>query len=116
MSTPEEEYANLYKDQALKVAKLDPKEDTTLAAAKTLQVIANAHPYRYPTEPAPEPVPTTFGGKFKKGAVAVYESETTRAIVKAGGALAGVVAVIYATIHKDHVLERQSVQQANQKP
>lgn len=61
-------------------------------------------------------VPETFLARAAFRVARIWDNETTRVFLKAGGALAGVGVVAYSTIHKDHVMERQALAQANQKP
>lgn len=102
------------------VEQIDPHdletEDAT-RAINNLKKFSEIEPPKSPEpEPIPEPVPTTFRGKLACTANRVYESETTRSLIKAGGAFAGVVAVVWATVHRDTVLQREALNQANQKP
>jgi hypothetical protein len=45
----------------------------------------------------------------------VWDNETTRVLIKAGGAFAGVALVTWATVRRDHVLTREALSQANQR-
>ena len=67
-------------------------------------------------EPDPAPVPTTRREKALARTAAILDNETTRAFIKAAGALGGVGLVVWSTVHRDHVLERQALAQANQRP
>lgn len=68
-----------------------------------------------PAEPTPLPEPTLWE-RVKCVAANVYDSETTRVFLKAGGAFAGVWYVTHSTVKRDHVLERTAIAQANQRP
>lgn len=61
-----------------------------------------------------EPEPTTFLGKVGRSFAKAWDNDTTRVLLKSGFAFAGVAGVAYTTIHKDHVVERQALAQANQ--
>lgn len=64
------------------------------------------------SEPAPV-VPTTRAGRVGARIGKALDNETTRVLIKSGGALAGVALVAWSTIHRDHVIERQAIAQAN---
>lgn len=90
--------------------------DDRLANVKILKVFSEIQPPEPQPEPEPVPVPKTRWERVKAGTSAVWDNETTRVFIKAGGAFAGVAAVVYSTIHKDHVLERNALAQASQRP
>ena len=92
---------------------LETNEATT--AMKNLETFSKCRPADPEPEPTPQPVPTTRWGKARAGIASVLDNETTRVFIKAGGAFAGVAVVAYSTIHKDHVMERQALAQANQR-
>lgn len=92
----------------------DIHSDEATAAIKNLKTFSECRPPQ--PDPDPDPEPTTFWGQTKCAVARVWDNETTRVLIKAGGAFAGVAAVAYSTIHKDHVLERQALNQANQRP
>jgi len=91
----------------------DLDSDAATTAMKNLEVFSKCRPPEPELEPTPIPEPTTFRGKVKLGLARVWDNETTRVFIKAGGAFAGVALVAYSTIHKDTVLERQALAQAN---
>lgn len=97
----------------------DLHDDKTTTALRNLKTFSELKlppvPEPEPT-PEPEPIPATGWAKVKENVAAVWESETTRAVIKAGGAFAGVALVAWTTIHRDHVMERQALAQANQRP
>lgn len=89
----------------------DIASDDATTAWKNVETMSNILP------PPPEPTtpePTTVWGKVKSGAGRVWDNDTTRVFLKSGFAFAGVIGVAYTTIHKDHVVERQALAQANQ--
>lgn len=96
-------------------AKHDLQDDATATVMKNLKTFSECRPPAPDPEATPEPVPTTSWEKFKAGAAQVWDNETTRTLIKAGGALSGVVLVTWTTIYKDHVIERQAISQANQR-
>ena len=100
-------------DKATEDIDLSSEEATT--AMKNLKTFSECRPAAPEPEPTPDPVPTTAWEKFKLGSSRVWDNETTRVFIKAGGAFAGVALVAYSTIHKDHVIERQALAQANQR-
>lgn len=94
---------------------VDSKE--FLEASKNLDAFSKIRPHL--PVPEAEPilvVPQTKWGKLKAGLGAALDNETTRTFVKAGGAFAGVALVVWSTVHRDHVMEKQAMQQANQRP
>lgn len=98
-----------------RVAKEDLTSDAATTAMKNLEIFSKCRPPAPEPEPDPIPVPVTKWEKFKCATAGVWDNETTRVLIKAGGAFAGVAVVAYSTIHKDHVIERQAMAQANQK-
>ncbi len=94
---------------------IDLASDDATTAIKNLKTFSECRP---PQPPEPDPIPeapTTRWGKVKAATAVVWDNETTRVLLKTGGAFAGVVVVAYSTIHKDHVMERQALAQANQR-
>lgn len=92
----------------------DLGSEEAAAMIKNLANLAAIRPSLVEPETDPEPVvPTTRAGKISARLAKVLDNETTRVFIKAGGALAGVAVVAYSTIHKDHVIERQAMAQAN---
>lgn len=94
---------------------IDLSSDEATAAMKNLKTFSECRPPKPEPEPTPDPVPATRWGKVKAATSCVWDNETTRVLIKAGGAFAGVAVVAYSTIHKDHVMERQALAQANQR-
>lgn len=93
----------------------DLESSEAAAAMKTLESFSNVHKALPDPEPVLPPEPTTLGGKAGRAIGRFWDNETTRALIKAGGAFAGVAVVAHATIKRDHVLERQAIDQANQR-
>lgn len=118
MSSPSDIYDARLHELIDETASIDITSKEFLDAAKNLQVFSQVRamiPQPEP-EPAPVPKPSTKWEKVKAGASSVWDNETTRVFIKAGGAFAGVALVVWSTVHRDHVLEKQAVQQANQRP
>lgn len=114
MENPTEAFETVYCDMLASIHdNVDYASDTAKLQIENLVNLSKARPE--PVEPdTTPPVPETRWGRFKLGAARALDNETTRTLIKAGGSVAGVVVVVYATIHKDHVLERQSIDQAHQ--
>jgi hypothetical protein len=92
---------------------LESNEATT--AIKNFETFSKSRPHEPEPEPTPDPEPTTVRGKVGRAVARAWDNETTRVFIKAGGAFAGVAVVTYSTIKRDHVLERQAIDQANQR-
>ena len=108
--TPKEYFDEHLKELIEKVTDFDPSTDEATIAIKNLKTFSECS-----IPETPEPEPTTKWGKTRRELGRVLDNETTRSLIKAGGAFAGVATVIYATIYKDHVVERQALNQANQR-
>jgi hypothetical protein len=115
MSDPIDLYDEVFQEMLSDVKSRELSENETAAAIKNLRVFSECRPPASAPEPEPTPEPTTFWGKVKAGATGVWDNETTRVLIKAGGAFAGVAVVTWTTIHRDHVIERQAMSQANQR-
>lgn len=103
----------VYCDALLQVKDLDIYSDDATAAMKNLKTLSECRP---PTpESAPAPEPTTVMGKARMMVNGVWDNETTRTFIKAGGTFAGVALVAWTTIHRDHVITREALSQANQR-
>lgn len=98
------------------ISSYDLATDEATTAIKNFETFSKCRPQPVEPEPIPEPVPETAWEKFKCTTSRVWDNETTRVLIKAGGAFGGVVLVTWSTIHRDHVVERQALQQANQRP
>jgi hypothetical protein len=92
---------------------IESKEATD--ALKNLKIFSECRPPTPEPQPESTPEPTTFWGKTRLGLARALDNETTRVFIKAGGAFAGVALIAYSTIHRDHVIERQALSQANQR-
>lgn len=90
-------------------------DDETTVAVKNLKTLSECRPPQPETDPDTQTVPETTWEKVKFSTAKVWDNETTRVLIKSGGALASVLVVAYSTIHKDHVIERQALAQANQR-
>ncbi len=99
-----------------KVAHLPIESTEATAAMKNLKIFAECQPLLPPPEAEVPDVPTTFWSRSKAAVAAAWDNETTRVLIKTGGTFAGVALVAYSTIKRDHVLERQALAQANQRP
>ena len=91
--------------------RLDDEEFTT--AVKNLETFSKCRPPESPSDS--DPAPLEGREKILKTIAKVWDNETTRVFIKAGGTFAGVALVAYSTIKKDHVMERQALAQANQR-
>jgi hypothetical protein len=116
MSTPNESFDVTLNQFIREAGQFDLASDEASTAMKNLKVFSDCRPPAPEPEPIPEPSPTTVWGKVKAQAAAVWDNETTRVFIKAGGAFAGVALVAHSTIKRDHVLERTALAQANQRP
>jgi hypothetical protein len=106
----DETLQQMYRDSA----NFDLGSEEGNKAMKSIQIFTQSRPSLPETDPTPQS-PNTRWGKVKHRAASILDNETTRTVIKAGASFAGVAAVAYATIHKDHVLERQALAQANQR-
>lgn len=114
MDTPQARFDETYMDFIDRLSKEDLASDSATTFVRNLETLSRCRPQTPEPEPTPEPVPTTVWGKVKAGASCAWNNETTQVTIKAVGAFAGVALVVYSTIQKDHVLERQALAQANQ--
>lgn len=115
MDKPHERFDDTFMDFVDRVSTIDLASEDATTAMKNLETFSKCRPTEPEPEPTPDPEPTTVWGKVKLSTVRVWDNETTRVLIKAGGAFAGVAVVAYSTIHKDHVIERQALAQANQR-
>lgn len=102
--------------QAL-VENIDPSEDIDITTTKIAAVhkFADSLPAHLCPEPPETPVPTAGFAKFWYGFKQAAKSENAGIALKVGGGLATTALVVYATIIKDHNLEKNAFQQMNQK-
>jgi len=112
---PTELYDEVLLDFLANVKDHDLSTEDATTAMKNLETFSKCRPPEPEPEPTPDPVPVTRWEKVKAAASSVWDNETTRVVIKAGGAFAGVAVVAYSTIHKDHVIELQALAQANQR-
>ena len=96
-------------------ASLNVQSDDLTAAAKNLEALSKVRTLLPDPEPVPTPVPVTKWEQVKAGLTSVWDNETTRVLIKAGGAFAGVGLVVWSTVRRDHQLERDALSQANQR-
>lgn len=115
MDNTHELFDNHFRDLVGKAAHIDLASDNATTAMKNLETFSKCRPPEPTPEPESTPEPETVWEKTKFSVARVWDNETTRVLLKAGGAFAGVAVVAYSTIHKDHVLERQALAQANQR-
>lgn len=108
-------YDEKFRELVAEVASHDFETEDATTAVKNLEIFSKCRPPMPEPEPALPAVPETAWERFKCGAARVWDNETTRTVIKASGAFAGVATVTWATIHKDHVIERTALSQANQR-
>jgi hypothetical protein len=101
--------------ELIKNVPTDLESDESTNAMKNIETFSKIHTALPEPEPTPDPAPTTRRGKVARATARVWDNETTRVLIKSGGAFAGVAVVAYSTIRRDHVLERQALDQANQR-
>lgn len=80
------------------------------AAIKNLKTFSEIHTPEAEPEP---PTPETRLGRIKQNLARALDNETARVAIKAIGAFAGVATVTWATIHRDHNLQKEALGQAN---
>jgi hypothetical protein len=115
MSDLVSEFDNVYSQALSSINMYDLANESTTSAMKNLRVLSECRPPVVPEpEATPEP-PTTVRGKLMAGTARVWDNETTRVFIKAGGAFAGVALVVWSTIHRDQVIQREALSQANQR-
>lgn len=118
MPLSEESYNNRLETMVDELTTLDIASSEATTAMRNIVEFTKLQPPKPEPEPEPTAVasPPTKWQRFKCGTSAVWDNETTRVLIKAGGAFAGVALVVYSTIHRDHVVDRTALQQANQRP
>lgn len=116
MDTPLSLYDETYMEAVRDVRDRELDLESTTTAIKNLETLSKCRPPEPPETSTETPEPTTFWGKVAVQVACVWDNETTRTLIKAGGAFAGVALVAHQTVRKDHVLERQALAQANQRP
>jgi len=107
-------YDDVYTEALTEVKSLDLTTDEATTAMKNLKILTECRPPTETLETEAVPEPTTVLGKLKYSIGGVWDNETTRVFIRAGGAFAGVALVAWTTIHRDHVMTREALSQANQ--
>lgn len=115
MSSPSDAYDRRHTELIDETATFPVQSEEFLQATKGLEAFSKIRAHLPELDPIPA-VPVTRWEKVRAGAAAALDNETTRALIKAGGAFAGVGLVVWATVRRDHVMEKQAMQQANQRP
>lgn len=114
MDNPQNHFNEAFDALVAKVRDGDPSDPATMNAAKILKTFSET---TVPTTAVQTPTtPIKSWQKVWAPVARVLDNETTRTIIKALGAFGGVAYVTHATIKRDHVLERQALDQARQRP
>jgi len=108
-------YDDVFVDALLEVKDIDLATDDATTAMKNLKTLSECRPPVPTPEPEAIPEPTTVLGKLRSNVEGVWDNETTRVFIKAAGAFAGVALVTWTTVHRDHVMTREALSQANQR-
>lgn len=115
MADPQEIHDQNYVALVEQLRQNDITAEAFTIGVKNLKTFSDSRPPKPEPDLVPDPVPTTWWDKTKATTTKVWDNETTRVALRAGGAFAGVALVVWSTVHKDHVLERQAIAQANQR-
>lgn len=117
MSLKREDFDEIFEDKLDQFSKIDIASDDAVTAMSVLEKLSKLRPAPEP-EPVPEPVivEKTKMQKAQAWVGAVLDNETTRVAIKAAGAFGGVALVVWSTVKRDHVLQREAMTQANQRP
>lgn len=115
MSSPSETYDTRLTQLIEEASSYTLSTEEATTAMKNLETFSKCRTALPEPEPTSDPVPETVLGKVKAGVASVWDNETTRVLIKAGGAFAGVALVAHSTINRDRVLERTALAQANQR-
>lgn len=115
MSDPVNLYDEVYCDALSEATGFDLSTNEATTAMKNLKTLSECRPSISELEPEPTPEPTTVLGKLRFNMREMWDNETTRVFIKAGGAFAGVALVTWTTVHRDHVVTREALSQANQR-
>lgn len=92
------------------LAQIQPEALYDEEAADFLRNLRLLSECRPPVTAEPEaPTPTTGAGKLRAAVAGVWDNETTRVFIKAGGAFAGIALVVWSTVHRDHVIQREAM-------
>jgi len=113
MSDAEKLYNEVYEAKLAELKTFDFSSDEATAAVKNLKVLSESLPPSEKSDLEATPEPTTVLGKLKVNFHEVWDNETTRVLIKAAGAFAGVALVTWTTVHRDHVVTREALSQAN---
>jgi hypothetical protein len=113
MSDPVTLYDEVYVDMLDQLKSFGIGDDSATTAVKNLKTLSECRPPA--PEPKPQPEPITVLEKVKANVFGVWDNETTRVLIKASGAFAGVALVTWATVRRDHVFVRDALSQANQR-
>lgn len=113
MTDSRELFDDAFKTVLQKATSPDPSTEAATTAIKNLKILSECRPPE--PEPEPSPTPITRRGKLLAAASSAWDNETTRVLIKSGGAFAGVALVAWTTIRKDHIIERQALSQATQR-
>lgn len=112
MSELIETYDKVYMNALNEFYQFDINSDEATTSVKNLKVLSECRP-PVQEEPEPKPEPNTVLEKVKVNLSGVWDNETTRVLIKAGGAFAGVALVTWTTVRRDHVITRDALSQAN---
>lgn len=115
---PGEVYDQILAQLIAEVASHDIHTEEFREAAKNLRLFSESRQLmpQPDVEPVVEPERVlTKWERVRAAVAAALDNETTRTIIKAGGAFAGVGLVTYTTVKRDHVIEQKALAQANQR-
>lgn len=105
-------YGEVYGKALSELKDLDFSTDDATVYVKNLKILSECTPFI----PVPDaPIPNTVWEKVTSKLDGLWDNETTRVLIKAGGAFAGVALVTWTTVHRDHVFTREALSQANQR-
>jgi len=108
-------YDNVLEGKLEDLAHLNIESDEATVAVRNLKTLSECRPPDPKPEPEVAPEPSTVLEKLKANLAGVWDNETTRVLIKAGGGFAGVALVTWATVRRDHVYTRDALSQANQR-
>lgn len=108
-------YDDAYREALLKVNNLDIDTDDATTAMRNLKTLSECRPPTPDPESEPKPEPKNVLDKLRYSMGGVWDNETTRVFIKAGGAFAGVALVTWATVRRDHIITKEALSQANQR-
>lgn len=116
-ASPHEVYDSRLTQLIEEASTFEIQTEESTAAMKNLETFSKCRPPVPEPDPEPEPVINlTRWQRIKCGIAAAWDNETTRVIIKTVGSAGGVALVVYSTIHRDKVLDRQAIAQAQQRP